>query len=326
MNTFGKIFTVSIYGESHGSSVGILIDNVKSGLDLSVDDFKLDLKRRQGGQVNTTTRIESDTPNILSGVFENKTTGMPLLINFNNENINSKDYSNLIEHPRPSHSDLTYKNKFSHNDYRGGGHSSGRLTVGVVSAGVVAKKMIPFKIDSKLIQLGTQTNPDKFEEYLTEIKQENNSVGGIVEITISNVNKSIGEPFFYSVESALSQILFSIGGVKGVEFGVGFSGVNLKGSQFNDVISNSEGVTKTNNNGGINGGIANNNDIVLRVFVKPTPSIGIPQETYNFKTNKMEELKIIGRHDPSIAKRAMVVLESACAIALCDLFLINEAR
>lgn len=325
LNTFGKIFKVSIYGESHGESVGVLIDNVKSGLDLTIDDFD-DLKKRKGGQPNTTTRVESDIPQLLSGVFNDKTTGAPLLINFNNTNINSKDYSNLVNHPRPSHADLTYKNKYNYNDYRGGGHSSGRLTIGIVSAGVIAKKMIPFKFNTELIQLGDETKKENFEMYLSTVKDDNDSVGGIVEITISNVDNSLGEPFFYSVESAISQILFSVGGVKGVEFGVGFKGVNLLGSEFNDVIIDKNGSTKTNNNGGINGGISNGNDIVLRVFVKPTPSIGKPQYTYNFKTEKMEELKIVGRHDPSIVKRAMIVLENACAIALCDLFLINGAR
>ncbi len=326
MNSFGKVFTVSIYGESHGESVGVLIDNVKPGIELTIDDFNNDLKRRQGGQVNTTTRVEKDIPNILSGVFNNKTTGMPILINFDNENINSKDYSNLITHPRPSHADLTYKTKYGYNDYRGGGHSSGRLTVGIVAAGVIAKKMIPFNIETKLIHLGEETNSKTFENYLSSLKDKKDSVGGVVEITISNIDYALGEPFFYSVESALSQILFSVGGVKGVEFGAGFKGVNLLGSEFNDSIINSNGDTKTNNNGGINGGIANGNPIVLRVFVKPTPSISLPQETYNFKTNKMEVLEINGRHDPSIVKRAMVVLENACAIALCDLFLINGAR
>ncbi len=326
MNTFGKIFTVSIYGESHGKSVGVLIDNVKSGIDLSANDFQNDLKRRQGGQVNTTTRIETDIPNILSGVFNEQTTGMPLLINFNNENTNSKDYSNLVNHPRPSHADYTYKNKYKNNDYRGGGHSSGRLTLGIVAAGVIAKKMIPFSISTKLIQLGKETDPNKFESYLTNIKDSGDSIGGIVEIVITNIDNAIGEPFFYSVESALSQILFSIGGVKGVEFGVGFKGVNLLGSEFNDVIINEHGKTKTNNNGGINGGISNGNDIVLRVFVKPTPSISLPQETFNFNTNQIETLQIVGRHDPSIVKRAMVVLENACAIALCDLYLLNGGK
>ncbi len=324
MNSYGKHFKVSIFGESHGEKVGVLIDNVKPGINLSLDDFTSDLNRRKGGQKNTTTRKEIDEPVINSGVFNGKTTGMPLLITFDNNNINSKDYSNLISHPRPSHCDLTYKQKYFHNDYRGGGHSSGRLTVGLVAAGVVAKKIIPFNIESSIVQLGEEKDSEQFESYLTNIKEQKDSIGGIVKITISNVNKTVGEPFFYSVESAVSQILFSVGGVKGVSFGIGFDGVFLKGSQFNDAIIDSNGKTSTNNNGGINGGIANKNDIIINVFIKPTPSIGIPQKTYNFESEKIEDLTIVGRHDPCIVKRAQVVLENACAIALCDLFLLNE--
>lgn len=326
LNSFGKIFTVSLFGESHGECVGVLIDNVKPGIELTEEDFVHDLNRRKGGQKNTTPRVEKDIPILNSGVFNGKTTGAPLMISFRNENINSKDYSNLINHPRPSHCDLTYKQKYGYNDYRGGGHSSGRLTIGLVSAGVVAKKIIPFKIESKLIQLGTEKNIEKFDEYLTNISKDKDSIGGVVEVRISNVKKGLGEPFFYSIESALSSILFSIGGIKGVEFGIGFSGVELLGSEFNDIIIDEFGNTKTNNNGGINGGISNGNDIILRVFVKPTPSIGKAQDTYNFDTKKIEPLVIIGRHDPCIAKRAMVVIENACAIALCDLFMLNGGK
>lgn len=324
MNTFGKLFTVSIYGESHGKSVGVLIDNVLAGIPLKEEDFTEDLSKRQGGQPNTTKRKEPDIPKLMSGVLDGRTTGAPILINFTNENVNSKDYKNLINHPRPSHADYTYKNKYKYNDYRGGGASSGRLTVGLVSAGVVAKKIIPFTFNTKLIQLGKEKDESKFDSYLEEIKNLNDSVGGIVEITIKNVKNFVGEPFFYSVESAISQILFSIGGVKGVEFGAGFNGVNLLGSEYNDLIIKKDGTTKTNNNGGINGGIANGNDIVVRVFVKPTPSISLPQKTYNFNNHKIEELQITGRHDPSICKRAMIVLENACAIAMCDLYLLNK--
>ncbi len=323
MNTFGNLFKVSIFGESHSESCGVVIDNVKPGISLSVEDFNNDLSKRRGGQLNTTSRVEADIPILSTGVFNNKTTGAPLLITFKNENIISKDYENLINHPRPSHCDYTYKKKYEFNDYRGGGHSSGRLTVGIVAAGVVAKKMIPFTIKTELVQLGKETDKSKFEDYLSSIKNKGDSVGGIVKITISNIKNSIGEPFFYSVESSISQILFSIGGVKGVSFGTGFSGVELLGSEFNDLIIDKNGKTKTNNNGGINGGIANGNDIVVNVFVKPTSSISLPQETFNFKTNKIEKLEINGRHDPSIVKRAMIVLENAVAISLCDLYLLS---
>lgn len=324
MNSFGKLFKVSIFGESHGECVGVVIDNTQSGIKLSNEDFNVDLSRRKGGQSNTTSRVESDEPFISSGVFNGVTTGAPILITFKNNNKIEKDYEMFINHPRPSHADFTFMNKYKYNDFRGGGHSSGRLTLGLVCAGVIAKKMIPFNIKSEIIQIGKETNKDKFEDYLTTIKDSGDSIGGIVKITISNVKNFLGEPFFYSVESVLSQILFSVGGVKGVSFGVGFSGVNLLGSQFNDNIISRDGVTSSNNNGGINGGIANGNDIIINVFVKPTPSIYLQQETFNFKNNKVEKLKIEGRHDPCIIKRAIVVLENACSIALCDLFLISE--
>ncbi len=323
MNSFGKLFKVSIYGESHGKNVGVLIDNVKPGLELKEEDFIDDLTKRQGGQSNTTPRKETDKPILMSGMFNGKTTGASLLINFENSNTISKDYSNLINHPRPSHADLTYKNKYNFNDYRGGGASSGRLTVGLVAAGVVAKKMIPFNFNTEIIQLGSETNKEHFESYLTSIYNDKDSIGAIVKVTISNVLNSLGEPFFYSVESAISQIIYSVPGVKGVSFGIGFDGINLKGSQFNDMIINKEGKTSSNNNGGINGGISNGNDIVVNIFIKPTPSISKPQDTYNFETNRVEKLTIEGRHDPSIAKRAMIVLENSIAIALCDLYLLR---
>lgn len=326
MNTFGKIFKVNIFGESHSDNVGIIIDNAKTNMPLCIDDFEDDLKRRQGGKLHTTSRIETDIPQLKTGIFNGKTTGAPILIMFENKNINSKDYSNLINHPRPSHADLTFRQKYINNDYRGGGHSSGRLSVGIVAAGVVAKKMMPFKFETKILQIGNVTDENTFEGYLEEVSKQGDSVGAIVEITIKNVNNTLGEPFFYSVESALSQMLFSIGSVKGVSFGAGFDGVNLKGSQFNDLIVNKDGMTSTNNNGGINGGISNGNDIVIKVFIKPTASIKIPQETFNFDTNKIELLKIEGRHDPCIAMRAKVVLENACAIALCDLYLLSEVN
>lgn len=324
MNTFGKLFKVQIYGESHTSGVGVLIDNVKPGIALSPEDFSVDLSRRMGGKKNTTPRKETDFPNILSGVFNGYTTGMPILINFENNNTISKDYDNLINHPRPSHADLTYKDKYNgYNDYRGGGSSSGRLTVGITAAGVVAKKIIPFVFETKIIQLGTCNNELEFDDYLTKVKENNDSVGGVVQVIIKDVNKSLGEPFFYSVESAISSILFSIGGVKGVSFGVEFMGARMLGSEYNDMIIDELGTTKTNNNGGINGGITNGNDIIVNVFVKPTPSIGLVQPTYNFQTRKIEDLSIVGRHDPAIIKRALVVLENACAIALCDLYLLG---
>ena len=324
LNSFGRLFRVSVYGESHGDSLGVLLDGVKPGIKLSVDSFKEAIERRKPKTYGT-TRVEDDTIIIKSGVFNNYTTGAPILLEFKNNNINSKDYSNLSYHFRPGHSDFAANNKYGgFNDYRGGGTFSGRLTLGVVAAGVVADKIVHFDINSEIINLGGETDKAKFTPLLEIIANSNDSIGGVVRITIKNPPIGLGEPFFDSVESLLSHALFSVGGVKGVSFGAGFNGVSLRGSEFNDLLLDIKGTTKTNNNGGINGGISNGNDIVINVMVRPTPSIGINQNTFNFKTNKLEDLKIEGRHDKAIILRIPVVLESMCKIVLTDLYLLNE--
>ena len=326
MNSFGRLFRVSIFGESHGSSVGIILDGVPAGIKLSKEDFYTDLQRRKPGSKGTTTRVEADEPLIESGLFNGYTTGSPLMIRFLNQNTKSKDYSIFKEMPRPSHADYVASNKYNgYEDYRGGGHFSGRLTTCLVAAGVVAKKIIDAKYETKIINLGGECDPTKFDFIISKVSEAGDSVGGIVEIKITNVPKFIGEPYFDSVESVISHALFSVGAVKGVEFGLGFEGASLLGSEFNDTIINKDGVTKTNNNGGINGGITNGNDIIIKVFVKPTPSIFKAQETYNFNTNKLDVLQIEGRHDAAIILRAMVVLEAMCAISLADLYLVGKA-
>jgi len=327
MNHIGRLFQINIFGESHGTSVGILLDGVKPGIKLSEEDFKADLIRRKSGGKGTTPRIEADEILIESGVFNGYTTGAPILLRFLNTNTKSKDYSNLVNHPRPSHADYTANLKYNgFNDYRGGGHFSGRLTLGIVAAGVVAKKMLEgVTFETKLINLGGETDSNKFNEILDNVIENKDSIGGIVSIKIKNVPQGLGEPYFDSLESTISHLLFSIGGVKGVEFGIGFDGANLKGSEYNDLIIDKSGKTKTNNNGGINGGISNGNDILIRVAVKPTPSIAKPQATFNFKNDKVEDLVIEGRHDAAIILRAMVVLEAACAIALADAKLIQNS-
>ena len=327
MNHFGRIFQVNIFGESHGNGVGILIDGVIPGIALKEEDFKADLTRRKSGGLGTTPRIEPDEIIIESGVFNGYTTGAPLLLRFLNTNTKSKDYSNLVNHPRPSHADYTANYKYDgFNDYRGGGHFSARLTLGIVSAGVVAKKMLgDVKFETKIINLGGETDNNKFKDILNNCIENKDSVGGIVEIKVNNIEKGLGEPYFDSVESVLSHLLFSVGGVKGVEFGLGFEGAKLFGSQFNDMIIDKDGHTKTNHNGGINGGITNGNELDIKVFVKPTPSIGRPQETYNFKDGKVSSLEIEGRHDAAIILRATVVLEAMVAIGLIDLKLVNKA-
>lgn len=326
MNSFGTIFRISIYGESHGECCGILIDGVKSGIKLSEEDFIPDLTRRKAGKKGTTPRIEKDMPHIMSGVFNGYTTGAPILINFLNENVNDNDYSNLIKHPRPGHCDLTAYQKYDgFNDYRGGGAFSGRLTLGIVCAGVIAKKITNFNVTSEIVSLHNNKNKEEFDKELEDAIKNMDSIGGTIRLKASNVPFGLGEPYFDSCESKISHLLYSIGAVKGVSFGVGFDGEALKGSEFNDFIIDEFGKTKTNNNGGINGGISNGNDIIVNVFVKPTASIGVSQETYNFEHHKVEALQIKGRHDACIALRAPVVLEACLNIALCDLYLMNKA-
>lgn len=325
MNQFGKLFKVNIYGESHNCSVGVLLDGIPSGISLDENDFLADLSRRKPSKPSETTRVEADFPIIESGLFNGYTTGTPMLIRFPNNNVRSNDYSNLVTQPRPGHADYVMREKYhGFNDYRGGGHTSGRLTAGIVAAGVIAKKITNFTYQTELVKLGNLTDMSQKEQYLSEIVRQQDSVGGIVRITVKNVPVGLGEPYFYSLESAVSQILYSIGAVKGVSFGVGFDGCSLLGSEFNDPIINKAGKTSSNNNGGINGGVSNGNDIVINVFVKPTPSIYKIQETFDFGCDEVKPLEIKGRHDAAIVERAMVVLENAVAIALCDLYLLNK--
>jgi len=324
MNSFGNLFRISIFGESHGKIVGVLIDGCPAGLALSTEDFLEDLSRRKSGKIGTTTRIESDEPNIKSGIFNSFTTGAPIYIEFENNNTISKDYSNLIKHPRPGHADFTGMKKFGgFNDYRGGGRFSGRLTAGLVAAGVIAKKIInPIKIISKIIEIGGET--DNFDKIIGKAIADNDSVGGIVQCIIENIPTGIGEPFFNSVESLISHIVFSIPAVRGIEFGDGFKHSQLKGSESNDCFNNKEGKTSSNHSGGINGGITNGNTVEFNTVIKATSSIGIKQNTYNFETDKIDPLLISGRHDVCIALRVPPVIEAATAIAMADLMMLEN--
>jgi len=325
MNNFGRIFRISIFGESHGKGVGVTIDGCPSGISLTEDDLMADLSRRKSGAKGTTPRIEKDLPAILSGTFKGKTTGAPLIILFRNKNTKSKDYSNLLDSPRPGHADFVAQHKFGkHNDYIGGGHFSGRITLGIVAAGVLAKKILgDININAKLTEIGGRTD---FDNAIEEAILECDSIGGIVECTASNMPIGYGEPFFDSVESLISHLIFAIPATKGIEFGSGFEAAKMKGSQHNDNFINAGGKTATNNAGGINGGISNGNDLVFRVAIKPTSSIGKVQNTMNFSKGKVESLLIEGRHDACIALRIPVIIEAAAAIALADLKLLDKAR
>ena len=322
MNSWGQIFRVSIWGESHGQQVGVSIDGVPAGIALCEEDFSKDLDRRRAGAAGTTPRKESDIPHIVSGVFNGFTTGSPLTIEFVNENTQSGDYRNLVKHPRPSHADLVAQQKWNgYNDPRGGGHFSGRITLGLVAAGVVAKKILDNDtvFSTEIIEIGGEQDKAKFAEILESARTAQDSVGGVVECRAKGITAGLGEPFFDSAESLIAHLLFSIPAVKGVEFGKGFEAARMKGSEHNDAIIDKQGMTATNNAGGIVGGITNGNEIVVRAAIKPTASIAQEQATYNFESNKVEPLVIKGRHDVCIALRAAVVVESAIAIALADL-------
>lgn len=328
MNHFGRILQLEIFGESHGKMVGVILDGIPAGIPLSADDFKEDLARRKAGGLGTTPRIETDEPFIASGVFNGYTTGGAICIYFENNNTKSKDYSNLINHPRPSHADFVAMKKYDgFADYRGGGAFSARLTLGLVAAGVVAKKIIKhISFETKITNLGGEKDPSLFEDILKNTISIKDSVGGIVQVTAKGVEVGLGEPYFDSLESTISHLLYSVGGVKGVSFGTGFDGVALLGSEFNDCILDETGKTKTNHSGGINGGISNGNDIIVNVFVKPTASIFKSQETYHFKNQQVEPLMLEGRHDSAIILRAQVVLESCVAIALADAYLVRKTQ
>jgi chorismate synthase len=325
MNTIGRIFRVSIFGESHGEGIGVVIDGVPPGIPLTETDFLADLSRRRSGAAGTTPRIEPDLPKLKSGIWNGFTTGAPLSVFFENTNTKSADYDNLRDIPRPGHSDFTARIKFKgFADPRGGGHFSGRITLGLVAAGVVAKKIIdPVFVSSQILELGGDSDIARAIENITGT---GDSIGGIIQITATNMSQGLGEPFFGSVESTISQLIFSIPAIKGIEFGSGFSAARMRGSQHNDAYINTEGKTLTNNAAGINGGITNGNDLVFRIVVKPTSSISLRQETINLKTGKIETLKIEGRHDVCIALRVPVVAEAAAAIGLADLFLLSKGH
>lgn len=317
MNQFGQIFRIQIFGESHGSSIGVVIDGCPVGIPFSEKDLSADIKRRKGGKPGTTTRKEDDVPRIISGVFKGKTAGGPITVLFDNRNIRSEDYNSIIDHPRPGHADFTaVKKYFGFNDPRGGGHFSGRLTLPIVAAGVLAKKIIsPISVKSRLTEVGGNAN---IEKAVKQAIVSNDSIGGIIECVVKNVPIGLGEPFFNSVESAIAHLAFAIPAVKGIEFGLGFQSAKTTGSRMNDLFINEKGKTSTNNSGGILGGITNGNDIVFRVAVKPTSSIAIPQETYHFKDKKVKPLEVRGRHDACIAIRMPVILEAITAIVLAD--------
>ncbi len=324
MNSFGRIFRVQIWGESHGPIVGVTIDGCPPGIALSAEDFSEDLQRRQGGnRAGTTPRKEADEPQFLSGYFNGHTTGAPLTIAFQNSNTRSQDYEAQRAIPRPGHADFVAHERFGgFEDYRGGGHFSGRLTVCVVAAGIIAKKMLlQISISASLIELGGNAD---IEAGLQETIAANDSVGGIVECRVSGLPVGLGEPFWDSTESLLAHAALAIPAVRGIEFGTGFAAARMTGSVHNDAIEDASGKTRTNHAGGITGGLTNSNDLVFRIAIKPTSSTPQAQTSLNVQTGGQETFSVKGRHDLAIALRVPPVLEAITAIVLADLMLIRK--
>jgi len=324
MNTFGHSLKLSIFGESHGSTIGITIDGCPAGIKISEEEFNTDLSRRKSGRTGTTPRKELDQPEFVSGIYNSYTTGAPITMIFKNKNTKSKDYEAFKETPRPGHADFTaYKKYNGFNDPRGGGHFSGRLTLGLVAAGVIAKKLIsPLSVNAELIEAGGDKN---IERAIKKALEENDSIGGIIECKSENVPIGLGEPFFNKTEAVISHLVMSIPAIKGIEFGSGFHSAKMNGSEHNDSIINKTGKTETNHAGGINGGLTNGNNLVFRVPVKPTSSTPKKQQTINLKNEQIEELEVKGRHDACIALRVPVIIEAVTAFALAD-FMLQEQK
>ncbi len=347
-NTFGTLFRITTWGESHGPATGAVIDGCPAGLLLDEADIQKELDRRRPGQSDITTpRKEEDRAEILSGVFEGKTTGTPISILVRNKDIDSSKYEALRNTPRPGHADLTYELKYGFRDWRGGGRASARETAGRVAAGAVAKKILTLhgiEILAHVIELGgIHAKPVTLEEIRENIEKnpvrcadleaavemqamihaarsEGDSVGGLVEIIGLGVPAGVGEPVFDKLSAGLAKALMSIGAVKGVEIGAGFKCVLMKGSQMNDPITLKDGkiTTSVNNAGGILGGISNGEPLVCRIAVKPTPSISKEQHTVDLGSMKDAKIRIIGRHDPSIPPRIVPVAEAMVALVLVD--------
>ena len=333
MNTFGRKYRVSIFGESHGELIGVVLDGVPAGLELSEEDFMQDILRRKSGAKGTTPRVEADQPCIVSGVFEGHTTGAPLTVTFRNTNTHSSDYSLFAAMPRPGHADLTAALKWDDcQDPRGSGHFSGRLTLPIVAAGVVAKKIIKdatmldetpcSTVNARIVELGGMSDQEQWQDAIDQAIREGDSLGAVIECTVPDIDPGYGEPFWDSVESQIAHAVFAIPGVRGIEFGDGFKAAAMKGSEHNDPIGPDARPVK-NGAGGVNGGITNGAPISFRVAFKPTSSIRKAQQTFNFQTGETDTLEVPGRHDVCFALRAPVVVEAMTAIALADLVLLK---
>ena len=350
-STYGNIFKISTWGESHGKAIGVVIDGCPAGVCICETDIQKELNKRKPNKSKySTKRNEDDNVVIMSGVFDGKTTGTPIsLMVFNNDHI-SKDYDNIKDIYRPSHADFTYDKKYGFRDYRGGGRASGRETIGRVCAGAIAKKIlldlginilaytssvgdIKLKnidlsyIDKNPLKIPCEKTAKKAMEYLDILIEEQNSIGGTAYCEISGLKAGIGEPVFEKLDAMLSMAIMSIGATKGVEFGLGFLASEKKASEYNDCFYSVDNKVykKTNNSGGILGGISDGSKITMNIAFKPTPSISIPQDTINTSLEN-KNITIKGRHDPFIVPRAIPIIEAMVAITLLDYILINLTK
>ncbi len=350
----GKLIKVSVFGESHGPAIGAVIDGLPSGIKLDMDKIYAQMERRAPGRDKSATpRKESDTPQIMSGVLEGYTTGMPLCVKIDNADTRSSDYSYLKNTPRPSHADWPASVRYGeHFDIRGSGHFSGRLTAPIVFAGAVCRQILedkgitvgghisgvggvmdtpfdPVKVDKETLCALYKSSfavidslaESKMREAIEAARLDADSIGGEVEIAVTGLPAGIGEPMARGVEGVISQAVFAVPAVKGIEFGAGFKMCSMRGSEANDCYTELDGKvgTLSNNNGGILGGLTTSMPIIMRVAIKPTPSIGMSQQTLNINSMEPDTLCIKGRHDPCIVPRALPVIEAAVCIALCDL-------
>jgi len=347
-NTFGNIFKVTTFGESHGEALGGIIDGCPPGIELDFDAIQREMERRKPGQSSIVTqRKENDEVQFLSGIFEGKTTGTPIGFIIPNTNQKSDDYSHIKETFRPSHADYVYEKKYGIRDYRGGGRSSARETASRVVAGAIAKQVIPeikinaftssvgeifidkpyqaldfSKIESNAVRCPDEASAKKMEEYIKQIRKEGDTVGGTVTCVIQNVPIGLGEPVFDKLHAELGKAMLSINAVKGFEYGSGFCGAKMKGSEHND-LHNADGTTKSNLSGGIQGGISNGMDIYFRVAFKPVATIMQKQESLDIHGN-LVEMQGKGRHDPCVVPRAVPIVEAMAALVIADYFILNK--
>ncbi len=349
-NSFGTIFRITTWGESHGPAVGVVVDGCPSGLEISAEDIQFELNRRRPGQSKITTqRKEPDTVEILSGIFEGKTLGTPISLMVRNTDAISKSYEDIKDTYRPGHADYTYDAKYGFRDHRGGGRSSNRETVGRVAAAAIAKKILNLngiktygyvkqvgdiiaqnidfnEIEKNIVRCPDSKKAEQMIELIDKVRKEGDSIGGVVEVVSTGLVPGLGTPVFHKVDAELAQGLMSLGGIRGFEVGLGFEAATMKGSRANDVMyrkDSGELGFKTNNAGGLLGGMTNGEDLVVRIAIKPTSSISKVQHTVD-KSGEPKELKVKGRHDPCLCPRAVPIAEAMVNLVLVDQLLLSR--